>query len=413
MDLVPGTLLKERYHVEERLSSGGFGVVFRAVDTTLRSVVAVKQLALSGANAAAAASSAELRQSLARQFEREAQILAGLRHPALPKVFDHFFEGENQFLVMEFIPGPSLLDMVQEGGPQPLEQVAGWALALIDALDYLHTRQPPVIHRDVKPENLKLTDRGEIILLDFGIAKGATGADQASLTSTSSLIAAASPHYAPIEQIQGTGTEPRSDIYALGATLYHLLSGAPPAPALHRAAAALSQQPDPVAPLHNLVPAVPAAVSEVVMQAMAHGQDERFRNARAMGQALRRALGVPTTPLVASPSPTAATTLSQARVGAAPPAHAPATPPLQLPPPTMAAAPLAAAPQTAPAVPPALAPRPGGGEPLARRKPQTTFSLASCLIGIVVLVVVTALLIGGLTGMVAGSVDGFLQTLTR
>src|SRR3982751_6821309 len=208
------TLLQGRYLIIEQIGRGGMGAVYNDTDTRLRSTIALKETLVGG-------------EMLLKAFEREAQLLAGLRHPALPRVSDHFIDDSGQFLVMEFIPGDDLAPL------------------LLNALDYLHSRQPPVVHRDIKPQNMKLTDRGEIILLDFGLAKGA--AMQTRVTGTSSIFGY-TPHYAPLEQIQGTGTDPRSDLYSLAATMYHLLTSQAPIDALTRAAAKINDEPDPLQP---------------------------------------------------------------------------------------------------------------------------------------------------------------------
>jgi hypothetical protein len=211
--------------------------------------------------------------------------LAGLRHPALPRVSDHFIEESGQFLVMEFIPGDDLATLLlKRGSPFPFGDVLRWGDQLLDALDYLHSRQPPVVHRDIKPQNMKLTDRGEIILLDFGLAKGA--AMQTRVTGTSSIFGY-TPHYAPLEQIQGTGTDPRSDLYSLAATLYHLLTGQSPVDALTRAAAKINDEPDPLAAANLANPDVPPAIAEVLARAMAQNASQRFPTATAMRAALR------------------------------------------------------------------------------------------------------------------------------
>ena len=119
-----------------------------------------------------------------------------------------------------------------------------WADQLLDALDYLHTQDPQIVHRDIKPQNLKLTSRGQIILLDFGLAKGQAG--EISRVTTAASIFGYTPNYAPLEQIQGLGTDTRSDLYSLGATLYHLMTGVKPPDALTRAAALVNGQPDPL-----------------------------------------------------------------------------------------------------------------------------------------------------------------------
>jgi serine/threonine protein kinase len=204
-----------------------------------------------------------------------------MHHPALPRVSDHFAEGEGQFLVMQFIPGDDLSQMIaRRQGPFPAEQVLTWGDQLLDALDYLHTQDPPIIHRDIKPQNLKLTGRGQIILLDFGLAKG-QGAGL-SVVTTSASIYGYTPNYAPLEQIQGLGTDVRSDIYALGATLYHLMTGVKPPDALTRAAALVNGQPDPLTPANEINSNIKREVAAVLARAMSQNRDQRYPTAAAM-----------------------------------------------------------------------------------------------------------------------------------
>jgi len=269
------TLLQGRYLIVEQIGRGGMGAVYKATDTRLRSTIALKETLVGG-------------EMLLKAFEREAQLLAGLRHPALPRVSDHFIDESGQFLVMEFIPGDDLATLLlKRGSPFPFGDVLRWGDQLLDALDYLHSRQPPVVHRDIKPQNMKLTDRGEIILLDFGLAKGA--AMQTRVTGTSSIFGY-TPHYAPLEQIQGTGTDPRSDLYSLAATMYHLLTGQAPIDALTRAAAKINDEPDPLLPANIATPDVPPAVADVLSHAMAQNANRRYSTALAMRAALRDAV---------------------------------------------------------------------------------------------------------------------------
>jgi hypothetical protein len=273
--LPQNAILQERYQILEPIGRGGMGAVYKALDLRLRAVVALKQTLLTG-------------EVVRRAFEREAQLLAGLRHPALPKVSDHFTEAAGQFLVMEFIGGADLGKLMsQRAGPFPTADVLHWADVLLDALEYLHGHSPPIVHRDIKPQNMKLTDRGEIILLDFGLAKGV--AAQATRPGTTSSIFGYTPHYAPLEQIQGTGTDPRSDLYALAATLYHLLTAAPPPDALTRAAAKINEDPDPLVPADQLNPDVSPAVAAALARAMAQKPDQRYSSAAAMRAGLRAA----------------------------------------------------------------------------------------------------------------------------
>jgi len=269
------TLLQGRYLIVEQIGRGGMGAVYKATDTRLRSTIALKETLVGG-------------EMLLKAFEREAQLLAGLRHPALPRVSDHFIDESGQFLVMEFIPGDDLAALLlKRGSPFPFGDVLRWGDQLLDALDYLHSRQPPVVHRDIKPQNMKVTDRGEIILLDFGLAKGA--AMQTRVTGTSSIFGY-TPHYAPLEQIQGTGTDPRSDLYSLAATMYHLLTGQAPIDALTRAAAKINDEPDPLLAAHIATPDVPPAMADVLSRAMAQNASQRYPTAAAMRAALRDAV---------------------------------------------------------------------------------------------------------------------------
>src|SRR2546423_1096652 len=270
--LAPETLLQGRYRIIRLLGQGGMGAVYEATDERLDTTVALKETLFTD-------------ERLRKQFEREARLLARMHHPALPRVSDHFSEGEGQFLVMQFIAGDDLAQMIKgKPGPFPADQVLTWGDQLLDALDYLHTQDPQIIHRDIKPQNLKLTSRGQIILLDFGLAKGQAGG--ISLGTTSASIFGYTPNYAPLEQIQGLGTDARSDIYALSATLYHLMTGVKPPDALTRAAALVNGQPDPLAPAHEINKGIGTEVSNILARAMSQNREQRFPSAAAMRGAL-------------------------------------------------------------------------------------------------------------------------------
>jgi serine/threonine protein kinase len=248
------------------------GAVYEAIDERLDTTVALKETLFTD-------------ERLRKQFEREARLLARMHHPALPRVSDHFSEGEGQFLVMQYIAGDDLAEMMKgKRGPFPVDQVLTWGDQLLDALDYLHTQDPHIIHRDIKPQNLKLTSRGQIILLDFGLAKGQTAG--LSVVTTASIFGY-TPNYAPLEQIQGLGTDARSDIYALSATLYHLMTGVKPPDALTRAAALVNGQPDPLAPATQVNSAVSPQVANVLARAMSQNRDQRYPTAADMRAALK------------------------------------------------------------------------------------------------------------------------------
>lgn len=279
--LAPNSLLQNRYLIVRLLGQGGMGAVYQATDQRLGNTVALKQTFFTD-------------EMMLKAFEREARLLAGLRHPALPKVSDHFTETNGQFLVMEFIAGNDLMAMLEKrGGPFDADQVVEWGDQLLGALAYLHSQHPPIIHRDIKPQNLKMTDQGQIILLDFGLAKGLP--EQTLQFAAGQSIYGYTPDYAPLEQIKAEGTDARSDLYALAATLHHLLTNVTPPSALTRAIAIANQQPDPLRPANELNPQVKPAVAQVLMQALALMREQRPQTAEAMRKALRDA-GRTTTP---------------------------------------------------------------------------------------------------------------------
>ena len=277
--LAPNTMIQNRYLIVQLIGKGGMGEVYLAVDQRLGSAVALKRTFFAND------------EMLGNAFEREAKILARLRHPVLPKVSDHFTEGDEQYLVMEHIAGDDLSKRLESANkPFPVSWVLFWADQLLDALSYLHSHEPPIIHRDIKPQNLKLTDENHIVLLDFGLSKNSTG--QTNITSSSSSsgsVVGYTPHYAPMEQIRGTGTNPRSDLYALSATLYQLMTNSVPVDALSRADSLLNERPDPIRPLTEINPEIAPDISAIILKGMEVSQEKRWPNARDMQKALRKA----------------------------------------------------------------------------------------------------------------------------
>jgi serine/threonine protein kinase/thiol-disulfide isomerase/thioredoxin len=261
-----------------KLGQGGMGAVYEVIDQRVSCLVALKETLVG--------SSPGARQA----FQREAALLANLRHAALPKVMDYFGEGEREFLVMEFISGHDLAELLLRDGQFPQEQVVRWAIELLRLLEYLHTREPPILHRDIKPANLKLTKQGEIFLLDFGLAKGVAG--QMNTMESSKSVAGYTPLYAPLEQILGQGTDPRSDLYSLGATLYHVLTGQAPASAAARFDAVENDRPDPLRPANQLDFRIASEVAGCIQNAMALSRKDRPSNAGEMRIALENAANV-------------------------------------------------------------------------------------------------------------------------
>jgi serine/threonine-protein kinase len=269
MPLAPGQVLQNRYRIARLLEQGGFGAVYRAWDVRLKTNCAIKE-------------NLDTSEEAQRQFEREASLLASLRHPNLPRVSDHFFvAGQGQYLVMDLVDGEDLETILTKQTAALAEaQVLTWIAQVCDALSYLHSQQPPVIHRDIKPANIKITPAGQAILIDFGIAKVY---DQHLRTTRGAR--AVSPGYSPHEQygqVSGSrlSTDPRSDIYALGATLYTLLTGETPPESIQRVVG------DPLIPAERINPGISKTTQATLEKALQIDPDKRFQNAEAFKRAL-------------------------------------------------------------------------------------------------------------------------------
>ncbi len=211
MPLTEDTVLENRYRIDGLLAHGGMGSVYKGFDTNLQIPVAIKENFFQTPHSI-------------QQFQQEALILARLHHPALPRVTHHFsFEGQ-QYLVMDFIEGQNLWEIVKRQR-RPLEEglAINYIIQICQAVSYLHRQSPPIIHRDIKPQNIKITPAGEAVLVDFGISKQAEGDSR-----TSTGAQGVTPGFSPPEQYSGAGTTPLSDIYSLGATLYAVLTGKKP-----------------------------------------------------------------------------------------------------------------------------------------------------------------------------------------
>jgi predicted Ser/Thr protein kinase len=264
MELKQGDVLHERYRIESILGQGGMGAVYLARDLNLDQEVAVKL-------------NRDPSEEASRQFIKEAQLLASLHHTNLPRVIDYFVTGMNQILVMDYIPGEDLVTLIKNEGAQPLDKVLGWADQLGAALTYMHSQKPPVVHRDIKPGNVKLTPTGEAVLVDFGIAK-AGDMNQATATGATGYT----PGFAPPEQISRSRTGPYSDQYSLAATLYQVLSGHSPEDGIQR-----SLGKEKLTPIRQLMPAIPAHVESTLNRALSLRPEERFKDIDEFIQALK------------------------------------------------------------------------------------------------------------------------------
>lgn len=275
MSLTAGYLLNNRYRIVKLLGQGGFGAVYRALDTNLNVPCAVKE-------------NFDISDTASRQFAREASLLANLRHPGLPKVMDHFsIPEQGQYLVMEFIEGEDLRDIILGSGePLPEAQVLAWISQVCDALIYLHSRKPPIIHRDLKPANVRITPEGDAVLVDFGLAKLY---DPARITTIGAR--AVTPGFAPFEQYGQEPTDARTDVYALGATMYAALTGEEPPESI--ALVGGFNLPSP----RQLNPSLSPQAEAIILRAMELMPDQRFQSATEFKTAL--SMGIPDTAPVA------------------------------------------------------------------------------------------------------------------
>jgi len=258
------TLVHKRYRIHENLGQGGMGSVYRAVDENLGMDVAVKENLFTT-------------EEYARQFRLEAVILANLRHPNLPRVSDHFvIAGEGQYLIMDFIDGEDLRQRMERVGVLPEDEVMPIGAAMCDALSYLHTRKPGILHRDIKPGNVKISPDGHIFLVDFGLAKVIQG-NQVTTTGARAMT----PGYSPPEQYGTARTDARTDIYSLGATLYAALTGVIPEDGLARAMDNAQ-----LTALRKRNPDISRRLAAVIEKAMEVDPSDRYQTAEAFKVAL-------------------------------------------------------------------------------------------------------------------------------
>ena len=272
MPINTGQVIEDRYRVAKLLGQGGMGAVYRAWDMRLNRAVALKEMIpQAGLDAAMLA---QLRQ----QFQQEAQTLATLVHPSLVRVTDYFSWENNSYLVMDFVEGESLAERIEREGAQPEAQVTAWAGQLLDALSYCHRQG--VLHRDIKPQNIIVTPDGRAVLVDFGLVKLWDPNDPHTRTV---MRGAGTPEYAPPEQYDmGMGhTDPRSDVYSLGATIYHALTGQSPPTATHRMASPAS-----FAPPSRANTAISPTTEAVVLKSLEMAMENRYQSADEMAQAL-------------------------------------------------------------------------------------------------------------------------------
>ncbi len=264
--LPKGAVLQDRYVIRSLLSAGGMGYVYRAHDNPTGQDVAIKEMI-------DRFTTSDARRAAMEFFRREVDLLATLRHRAIPRVHRHFWENQRSYIVMDLVEGIDLrrmLTRLQETGKTlPLEMALQWALEICDVLNYLHSHNPPVIYRDMKPSNIMVTPRGSIRLVDFGIARFFAPKIRGTMVGTQG--------YSPPEQYRGHA-EPRSDVYSLGATLHHLLTGRDPQ----------LEAPFDFPPIREFNPDFPPELEAIVNRALHLNPDQRYPGITNMKNALER-----------------------------------------------------------------------------------------------------------------------------
>jgi serine/threonine protein kinase len=284
-----GEVLRGRYKIQERIGQGGMGSIYLAEDIRLKG----RQCALKEVEYDRALPE-KTRDEARDQFQREANILARLDHPNLPKVSDFFSNGPRDYLVMDYIPGKDLRSLLMEARRKKSflkeTDVLSWADQLGSALAFLHSQEPPIVHRDIKPSNLKLMPHGLIKLVDFGLVR-ILAPEEVTITIIQGQGTAL---YTPLEQYGGSDshTDIRSDIYAFGATLYHLLTNEAPADARKR-----FLHPESLVPLRQINPAISPRTERAVLWAMSLHPDERPHTIDDFRQALLGYSEPPTLPI--------------------------------------------------------------------------------------------------------------------
>lgn len=294
----PGIILRDRYKISRIIGQGGMGSIYLAEDIRLEG----RQCALKEVQHESSLPEDTLQQAR-DQFLREAQILARLDHPNLPKVSDFFSDENREYLVMDFVPGEDLRTLMLEARRKKVflaeREVLGWSVQLADALDYLHRQDPPILHRDIKPSNLKLTPSGLIKLVDFGLVK-LLASEEMTITI---LQGRGTALYTPLEQYGGdTGhTDVRSDIYAFGATLYHLLTSTAPVEARQR-----FLRPESLVPPRQINPDISVRTERAILWALNLHPDERPQNIEEFRQSLVGRVNPVTQPRQPLPKPSLA-----------------------------------------------------------------------------------------------------------
>ena len=256
-----GSLIDGKYKIIAKIGRGGMSTVWLALNTKANKQWAIKEIRQEGKNGS---------EIVKQNLMTEIGILKKLDHENLPQIIDIFEKNDTYLIIMDYVQGRTLKDIVDEHGPQPQEDVVNWAIQLCSALDYLHTRNPAIIYRDLKPGNVMLRPDGRIVLIDFGTAR------EYKVEQIEDTVALGTKGYAAPEQYGGDGqTDARTDIYNLGATIYHLVTGKNP-----------TKPPYEIRPIRQWDPNLSSGLEAIILKCIANNPDERYQSAKELQFAL-------------------------------------------------------------------------------------------------------------------------------
>ncbi|MFB7812920.1 Stk1 family PASTA domain-containing Ser/Thr kinase [Paenibacillus chitinolyticus] len=268
-----GTKLGGRYEILERIGGGGMALVYKGLDILLHRKVAVKMLRQQYVND----------EEFIRRFRREAQAAASLSHPNVVSIYDVGQEGDLHYIVMEYIEGKTLNEIIKERAPLPVEEAVHYAAQICDALEHAHHNG--IIHRDIKPHNILIGKNGRVKVTDFGIARAATSS---TITQTGSVVG--SVHYFSPEHAKGTNTGEKSDLYSLGIVMYQMLTGELPFHGESPISVALKHLQEDAEDPRRINPMIPQSLENIILKAVRKKPDERYQSARAMMEDLETCL---------------------------------------------------------------------------------------------------------------------------
>ena len=259
-----GYTIGERYRLLTQIGEGGMSRVYLALDTVLNKQWAAKEIKH--------VEDPAQRELIVKSLVTEANMIKRFDHPAIPRIVDIIDEEGTLYVIMDYVEGRTRAEILELEGPQSEEKVVDWALQLLDALEYLHQRKPPVIYRDMKPANVMLKPNGLVELIDFGIAREYREDGSSTTAAIGDTVQLGTRGFAPPEQYGGSGqTDARTDVYALGATMYNLVTGKNP-----------SDPPYTMAPIRQVRPELSAGLERIIAKATQANPDDRYQGCAEM-----------------------------------------------------------------------------------------------------------------------------------